>query len=105
HQGWHDGISEMFERDLVAEEERLVRGHCLDHVDGQFLVTALELCDEISERREPMLAGDRVQPAFHEILLVRRQLETRTLLQELAEIVVVERAHDLSPRNSRTTFG
>ena len=28
----HDGVAQMIERDLVAEEEGLVGGHRLDHV-------------------------------------------------------------------------
>src|SRR5206468_7430293 len=93
------------EWDLVAIEERLIRGHRLDHVDAQPLVVALELRQQVGERCESRLADEGCEPAFDQILLVGRQHEAGAVLEELAEIIVIERRHDLSPRNSRTIFG
>ena len=66
---------------------------------------ALQLRTSSPSAGEAGLAGDRQQPALDQILLVGRQHEAGALLQQLAEIVVVERRHDRSPRNRRTIFG
>ncbi len=106
HQRRNDRVAEMIERDLVAEEERLVGRHRLDHVDDQRARwRPLSFCTSSPSDARPALRASGSQPAFDQILLVGRQHEAGALLQELAEIVVVERRHDLSPLNSRTIFG
>src|ERR1700753_34707 len=94
----------MIERDLVAEEERLVGGHRLDHVVRKPAVAVLDLQHEIRNAAEARPAGERQQAALDKILLVGRQIETGALLQELAQELVVERRHARSPANSRLTF-
>ena len=82
----HDGVAEMIERHLVAEEQRLVGRHRLDHLDDQRLgVGALQLGDQPGEVEQAGLARDRQQPAFDQILLVGRQHEAGALLQQLAQ--------------------
>ena len=102
----HDGVAEMLERHLVAEEERLVRRHRLDHFDDQRLgVRTAQLGNEAGEIEQPGLARDRQQPALDEVVLLRRQHEAGARLQEPAQIVVIVRRHERAPRNSRDTFG
>ena len=102
----HDGVAEMLERNLVAEEERLVGGHRLDHLDRERLgVRALQLLHQLAQAGEAGPARDRQQPALDQILLVGRQHEAGALLQQLAEIVVFERRHGRPPANRRTIFG
>src|SRR5690348_8369495 len=95
----------MVERNLVAEEEGLVGGHRLDHVDRQRLGATLHFLDEFGNAGETRLAGERHQPALDQILLVSREVEAGTFLQELAQEIVIERRHERSPANSRTSFG
>ena len=53
----------------------------------------------------PSRARQRDQPAFDQILLVGRQIEAGTLFQELAQELVIQRRHERSPANTRTSFG
>src|SRR5262249_6094345 len=102
----HDGGAEMLERDLVAEEEGLVRGHRLDDLDDQGLgAGGLELLDQPGEALNACFARHRQEPAFDQVLLVGRQRQTRALLEQLAQVIVVERGHARSPWNKRTTLG
>src|SRR6516162_25088 len=101
----YDG-AEIVERDLVAEEERLVGGHRLDYGGHQRPVLAgAQRLYEIAEAREVRLARDRKEPAFNQVLLVGREHETRALLQAAPQIVVIERGHGRTPANSRNIFG
>src|SRR5689334_8191724 len=95
----------MVERNLVAKEEGFVGGHRLDHVNRQRLGAALHLLDKLGNAGETRPAGERHQPALDQILLVGREVEARTLLQKLAQEIVVERRHERSPAKSRTSFG
>src|SRR6185437_11327265 len=101
----HDGRLEVIERHLVAEEERLVGGHRLDHVGCQRLSAVLQLLHQLRQSRQAGLARQRDQPAFDQILLVRREIEAGALLQQLAQELVIERRHDRSPAKKRTSFG
>ena len=90
--------AEQVERDLVAEEERLVGRHRLDDLDDERLgAGALELLDEPAEPVHAGLAGDRQQPALDQILLVGGQREPGPLLEQLAQIIVIEWSHARSP--------
>src|SRR6185437_1931514 len=91
------------ERQLVAEKERLVGRHRLDHGIGERRQRhAFKRRDELGEAREPLLARDRHQPTLDQILLVGRKHEAGPLAQQLADIVVVLWRHDThSPANSR----
>src|SRR3954470_1016398 len=95
----------MIERDLVAEEEGLVGGHRLGDVDGQGLGAGLDLLHQLADACEAVAARQRHQPALHQILLVGGQIEAGALAQQLAQIFVVERAHDRTPANSWISFG
>ena len=81
----HDDGAEMFERDLVAEEERFVGGHRLDHFDGERRGRrGFELRHQFGEAAKPMLARNRQQAAFGQILFFGRQHQAGTLAQHLA---------------------
>src|SRR5258708_1610364 len=96
----------MLERHLVAEEERLVCRHGLDHFDNERLGGgAPEPGDEASKIEQPFAARDRQKPALDQIMLLGRQHETGARLQELAQIVVVLWRHERAPKNRRESFG
>jgi len=80
----------MIERNLVAEEERLVRGHRFDHVRDQGVGAVLHFLDQLGNSAEPGPAGKRNEPAFNQILLVGGEVETGTLSQELTQILIVQ---------------
>src|SRR6202035_269095 len=100
-----DRLPQMIERNLVAEEKGLVGGHRLDHFRRDRLGAGLDLRHQLGDPRQSLLSRQRDQPAFDQILLVGGQVETGTLLQELAQKFVVQRRHERSPANSRTSFG
>ena len=95
----------MVEGNLVAEEEGLVGGHRLDHFGGHRVRAALQLLHQFGDAGQTGLARQGQQPALDQILLVGRQVETGTLLQELAQELVVHEVHERSPENRRTSFG
>ena len=96
----------MLERALVAEEERLVGRHRLDDLYGERLgVGSLQFGNQAGEIEQAVLARDRHQPAFDQIVLLRRQHEAGADFQQLAEEIVIRRGHGLAPRNMRVTFG
>ena len=96
----------MIERQLVAEEERLVGHHRFDDIDGEPLaVLALQCGNQPGEIRETGLAHERQQTAFDEIVLLRRQHEAGPAPQKLADVIVIGRCHGFAPRNERTTRG
>ena len=81
----HDHVAEIFERGLVAEEERLVGGHRLDHFDGERLrVRAVKVRHQFGEPGKAGLARQRQQPALDQVLLVARQIESGAILQKFA---------------------
>ena len=82
-------LAQMVEWNLVAEEERLVGGHRLDHLRRQRLGVALHLGDEFGNSRQAGLARERQQPAFDQILLVGGQIEPGALFQKLTQILIV----------------
>ena len=97
--------SEMLERNLVAEEERLVGRHRLDHLDREPLgARVAQPLHEVAQTGETGPARDRQQPALDQILLVGRQNEARTLPQQLAQIVVIEGCHGRPPAKMRMSF-
>src|ERR1019366_3535757 len=106
-QSRHDDGAEMLERDLVAEEERLVGGHRLDHFDGERRGGGggFKLADQLAETGQSVLARDRQQAAFGEVLLLGRQHQAGALAQQLAQIVEILRGHALSPANRRVRRG
>src|ERR1700741_1905012 len=95
----------MIEGNLVAKEEGFVGGHRLHHILDQRLPAALRLLHEIRDSGKADAPRQRQQPAFHEILLVGREVETGTLLQQPAQEIVVRRRHERSPANRRTILG
>src|SRR5207249_8292519 len=98
----HDGVTEMIEREAIAEEEGLVGHHGLDHVhDQRHRIQPLEVVDEAGQAIEACPASDRHEPAFNQILLVVRQDEPGSLLQEPSQIIVFEWSHDLLPEKRR----
>src|SRR6202030_223723 len=104
-QRWQHGLAQMGERDLVTEEEGLVGGHAFDHLRCQHLGPGPHLLHEFGNPGEPNPARQRHQPALDQILLVGGEIETRTLLQELTQELIVRERHDRSPENNRTSFG
>ena len=98
-------LLEVIERDLVAEEERLVGGHRLDHFGRQRGGAALHLLGEFGNAAKARLARQRHQPALDQILLVGGEIEAGTLFQKLTQILIVLGRHDRSPENNRTSFG
>src|SRR4051812_9828890 len=95
----------MVEGDFVAEEQRLVGGHCFDHVDDErFVARPAYLFYQTFQSRHAYAARHRQQPAFHEILLVPAQDETGALLDQPAQEIVIGRGHCLSPQNRRVIF-
>src|SRR5439155_421553 len=102
----HDGVTEMLERRLVAEEEGFVGRHRFDDLDDQRLGgRSLEPRDQAREIEQPGLACNRQQPTFDEIVFLGRQHEAGARFQELAEIVVIGGRHGFAPRKARTTLG
>src|SRR4030088_3387865 len=90
----------MLERNLVAEEKRFVRGHRLSDLgDERLALQAPELPHQFSQAVETGVVRDRQQSALDQILLVGRQRETGTLLQELAQVVIVGGRHERLPAN------
>ena len=85
-QSRHDDGAEMVERHLVAEEERFVGGHRLDHCDGERRGGGggFKLVDQLGETGQSVLARDRQQAAFGEVLLFGREHLTGALAQHLA---------------------
>ena len=96
----NDGVAKMLERKLVAEEERLVGHHRFDDLDDERLrIRSLEPLHQLRQAGEPGLARDRQQPAFDQVLLVGGEHQPGSLLHELAQIIVVERAsRTISPK-------
>ena len=68
-------------------------------------VGAFELGDQPREIEQAVLARDRHQPAFGEVVLLRRQHQAGAGFQHLAQEIVVRRGHGFAPRNMRVTFG
>ncbi len=97
-------ILQMIERDLVAKEEGLVGGHGFDHFRSQRFGAALHPLHELGNAVEIRPARQRQQAALDQILLVGREIEAGTLLQQLTQILVVQRRHERSPANTRTSF-
>ena len=95
----------MIEWNLVAEEERLVGGHGLDHLGRQRLGAVFQFLNQFAKSGQAGLARERRQPAFHQILLVSGQIEAGAILEEFTQKLIVERRHARSPENSRTSFG
>jgi hypothetical protein len=89
----HDRIAEVTERNLVAKKERLVGGHGLDHLGGKRGGSVLHFLHEFADAGQTGFPRKRKQPAFDQILLVGRQIETGLALQKLAQIFIVKRGH------------
>src|ERR1035437_4793333 len=64
-----------------------------------------KLVDQLGETGQSVLARDRQQAAFGEVLLFGREHLTGALAQHLAQIVEVLRGHALSPANRRVRRG
>ena len=60
---------------------------------------------QLGNAGETSLARQRHQAALHQVLLVGGQVETGTVLQKLTQILIVQRRHERSPENTRTSFG
>ena len=75
-------------------------------IDERLGVRLRELgCTSSARPADAGLARDRQQPALDQVLLVRRQDEAGALLQELAQVIVIERRHGRPPANRRMTLG
>ena len=96
----------MIEGELVAEKEGFVGGHGLDDFHRQRLgKSRLHFHHEFGNARKARLARERHQSAFDQILLVGRQIESGTLLQELPQELIIQRRHERSPENNLINFG
>jgi hypothetical protein len=89
----HDQIAKMFERNLVAEKERLVGGHGFNHLGIEGRRSALHFLHEIADAGQAGSACQRKQAALNQILLVGRQIETGMVLEILTQVLVVGRCH------------
>src|SRR5262249_40346767 len=89
----HDRVAEMFERNLVAEEEGLVGGHGFDHLGDEGARATLHLLHEIADAGKTCLARERHQAAFDQILLVRRQIETGLVPEQFTQVLIIGRGH------------
>src|SRR5262249_22552105 len=99
-------IAELLERNLVAKEKRFVGHHRFDHLDHERVgVGPPQALHQLGQAGEAGLTHQRQKPALDQVLLVGRQHETRAVLQQLAEIIVLVRGHTLLPEKSRTIFG
>src|SRR5262249_32324441 len=101
----HDGVAEMIEWNLVAEEERLVGRHRVDDVHGEPAAAVAHFRYQFTHAREARLAGERQQPAFDQILLFAGEREARLVLEQFAKEIVVEGAHVRSPAKIRKSLG
>src|SRR6266700_3585087 len=99
-----DRVAQMIERNLVAEEEGLVGGHCLHDLGRQRFRAAFHFLDEFGNARQAGPARQRDQPALDQILLVGGEIEARALFQEPAQEIIILYVHERSPENSRTSF-
>ena len=73
---------QMIERNLVAEEERLVGGHRLDHLRRQRLGAALHLLHEFGECREGRPCAPAASGGFRPDIACRRTDRARNALSE-----------------------
>src|SRR5262249_32945050 len=90
----HDGVAEMIERDLVAKEEGLVRGHGFNDAGRERARSqALQLVHKLADAGQAGLARERHEAAFDQILLVCGQVETGMIPEELTQILVFRRGH------------
>ena len=105
-QARHDGVGEMIERDLVAEEERLVGGHRLDHVDDQALVVARAASPPVAERRDARPCGRAASAGSRPDTACRPTARGRSgpsgacgdsRNRAASRLVSPEQAHDLRP--------
>ena len=90
----HDGVAEMLERHLVAEEERLVGRHRLDHFDGR---AARRPAPAASRRGRVRLNRPALRATGSSRLSTRYCLSADStrperVLQQLAQIIVIVRA-------------
>jgi hypothetical protein len=98
-------LPQMIERNLVAEEKRLVGGHRFDHLQGQRLGPAPYFLDQFGDAGEADPSRQRGQSAFDQILLVGGQIQAGSLFQQLAQELIIHWCHERSPENNRTSFG
>src|SRR5665213_956219 len=89
----HDRIAKMIERNLVAEEEGLVDSHGLDHLGGERGGSAPHFLHEFADAGQTGFPRKREQPAFDQILIVGRQVETGMVLEKFAQVFIVWRGH------------
>src|SRR5204863_10144285 len=94
----------MIEWNLVAEKEGFVGGHRLDHLGGERIGASFYFPNQFGDSRQADPSRQRDQPTFDQVLLVRGQVEARALLQQLTQKLIVQRCHDRSPENTRTSF-
>ena len=91
-----NGLSQVFERNLVAKEERSVGGHGLDHIRDQRFGSDPDFLDDFGDAGQASPSRQRDQSAFNQILLVRRDLSPDRSFRNLRKLVV-ERRHERSP--------
>ena len=84
----------MVERDLVAEEERLIGGHRFDHLIDAGRGTTLHFLHELANAGQAQLPRQRKQAAFDQILLVGRQIETGLVFEEFPQVFKIGRVHE-----------
>src|SRR5581483_5819866 len=98
----HNGVAEMIERQLVAEEQRFVGRHGLDHTHDQAFVPAVaQLLDQRGKPNDSGATRHRQKPALRQILFVVAEDEPGPLLEEPAQIFIIVRRHWRSPQNRR----
>ena len=83
----------MIERNLVAKKEGLVGGHGLDYLGDDRGRSTLHSLHEFADTGKTGFLRKRKQPAFNQILLVGRQIETGIVLEKFAQIFVVGGCH------------
>ncbi len=103
-QFWDQLLAQMIERQLVAEEERLVGGHRLDHVGGERLGARTHLLHQLGNTRQIETTRQRQQPAFDQVTLLGGQIEPGAVFQKLAQKIEISRGHERSPANTRATL-
>jgi hypothetical protein len=105
HQRRQYRFFQMIERNLVAKEERLVGGHRFDHLGCQRLGSDLQLLHQLPDSGQTAPSRQRDQSALDQILLVGGQVEAGSRLQKLTQELIIQRRHERSPENNRTSFG
>jgi hypothetical protein len=95
---WQENFPEKIERNLVAEEECLVDGHCLDDRTLEIRVASgPKRGDERAKALEAEAPADRFEAALGQVPLLRGQGETGTRPQKRTQKVELQFGHGSAP--------